>query len=208
MAKLYFYYSTMNAGKTTLLLQSRYNYMECNKRVLCFIPDLLVKDGQMPAISSRIGIKAEAISFDRTFSFKAFVEESGSFPGLACILVDEAQFLTEGQVLDLCAVVDQLDIPVLAYGLRTDFLGRLFEGSQHLLGLADELVEVKTVCFCGKKATMVVRFFPGGEVSSEGPQVEYGGNERYLSLCRRHHREALQSGTLPRALPTGYACCG
>lgn len=192
MAKLHFYYSAMNAGKTTTLLQSSYNYIERGMETLLFTPALDNRFGE-GKICSRIGLSAPAVVFDGVFDFLASIQrEKSARPLLKCILVDEAQFLTKMQVAQLCAVTDQLKIPVLAYGLRSDFQGEPFEGSVYLLAWADLLVEIKTICFCGSKATMNMRVDAAGQPIREGAQVEIGGNERYISTCRRHFIPLLQ----------------
>ena len=192
MAKLYFYYSTMNAGKSTALLQAAHNYGERGMRTLVYTAQLDDRAGGR--VHSRIGISAEARRFSPGDDLRAQVAAEQAREPLACVLVDEAQFLTAAHVRQLARVVDELDVPVLCYGLRTDFLGRLFEGSAQLLAWADNLVELKTVCHCGAKATMVVRVRDDGRVEREGAQVEIGGNDRYVSLCRRHFTAALESG--------------
>ncbi|MEZ5464156.1 MAG: thymidine kinase [Lysobacteraceae bacterium] len=184
MAKLYFYYSAMNAGKTTNLLQSAYNYAERGMRTLILTPQLDDRYGQ-GVVASRIGLKADGRIFDREDDLEAIVAHDIDHHGeLGCVLVDESQFLTKRQVWQLSEVVDRLDVPVLAYGLRTDFRGELFEGSQYLLAWADSIDEIKTICHSGKKATMVVRVDEHGRAITEGPQVEIGGNERYVSVSR------------------------
>ena len=184
MAKLYFYYSAMNAGKTTTLLQSSYNYQERGMRTVIYTP-LLDDRAGAGVVASRIGLNATGRPFvasdDLLELVRAEIDEHGK---LHCVLVDEAQFLTRQQVWQLTEVVDQLGIPVLAYGLRTDFRGELFEGSQYLLAWADKLTEIKTICHTGKKATMVVRVDDQGRAVTEGPQVEIGGNDRYISVSR------------------------
>jgi thymidine kinase len=192
VAKLYFYYSTMNAGKSTALLQAAHNYGERGMRTLVYTAQLDDRAGGR--VHSRIGISAEARRFSPGDDLLAQVAAEQASEPLACVLVDEAQFLTAAHVRQLARVVDELDVPVLCYGLRTDFLGRLFEGSAQLLAWADNLVELKTVCHCGAKATMVVRVRDDGRVEREGAQVEIGGNDRYVSLCRRHFTAALESG--------------
>jgi thymidine kinase len=188
MAKLYFYYSAMNAGKSTLLLQSSYNYQERGLRTLLFTPSVDTRFGP-GKIKSRIGLEAPAIAFtDRDDLLERVRAEHGRGP-LSCVLVDEAQFLSLAQVQQLTAVTDDLEIPVLCYGLRTDFQGKLFEGSQWLLAWADKLIEIKTICHCGHKATMVLRLDAQGRAVTEGAQVEIGGNERYVSVCRKHFRQ-------------------
>jgi thymidine kinase len=184
MAKLYFYYSAMNAGKTTTLLQSAHNYRERGMRTLILTPRLDDRHG-VGVVASRIGLSAQGLSFRGDEDIEALVAADIDAHGpLHCVLVDESQFLTRRQVWQLGEVVDRLGIPVLAYGLRTDFRGELFEGSQYLLAWADNLVEIKTICHSGRKATMVVRVDEHGRAITEGPQVEIGGNERYVSVSR------------------------
>jgi len=187
MAKLYFYYSAMNAGKTTTLLQSSYNYHERGMDTLLFTP--VFDDRFEPGkIASRIGLANDAISFDHSFNFFDYVEGARkTLPKLKCILIDEAQFLKKEQVLQLTQIVDQLKLPVLTYGLRTDFLGEVFEGSRYLLSWAEELTEIKTICHCGSKATMNARIDAQGKIVREGKQIEIGGNDRYIALCRKHY---------------------
>ena len=192
MAKLYFYYSTMNAGKSTALLQASHNYGERGMRTLVYTAKLDDRAGGR--VASRIGISADARHFTPGQDLHAEIAVEHARAPLACVLVDEAQFLTEDHVGQLARVVDELDVPVLCYGLRTDFLGRLFEGSAQLLAWADNLVELKTVCYCGAKATMVVRVRQDGRVETSGAQVEIGGNDRYVPLCRKHFREAISVG--------------
>ncbi|MDR6757671.1 thymidine kinase [Mycoplana sp. BE70] len=193
MAKLYFHYATMNAGKSTMLLQASYNYQERGMRTAIFIAALDDRAGK-GRISSRIGLKSDAIAFDGDDDLYAMVEGlSGDGTGaVACVFVDEAQFLTEDQVWQLARIADRLGIPVMAYGLRTDFQGRLFPGSYTLLALADELREVRTICHCGRKATMVVRLDGKGQPVKQGAQVEVGGNEKYVSYCRRHWEDTMR----------------
>ena len=190
MAKLYFYYSAMNAGKTTTLLQSRHNYAERGMNTLVLKPSIDSRSGQ-GRVRSRIGLEADAADVDSSDDLFALVGAAHTKTPVHCVLVDEAQFLSAEQVGQLSEVVDRLDIPVLAYGLRTDFLGQLFEGSRQLLALADELREIKTVCHCGRKATMVVRFDSEGKPVCAGDQIQIGGNETYVSMCRRHFKESL-----------------
>ena len=194
MAKLYFYYSTMNAGKSTSLLQAAHNYGERGMRTLLYTAKLDDRAGGK--VASRIGISSEARHFQPGEDLFAEITAEHRAGRLACVLIDEAQFLTTSHVQQLAQVVDEIGIPVLCYGLRTDFLGQLFEGSGQLLAWADELVEIKTVCECGRKATMVVRVGAGNEVETAGNQVEIGGNERYVSLCRRHFTQAISTGSL------------
>jgi thymidine kinase len=189
MAKLYFYYSAMNAGKTTTLLQSAYNYRERGMRTLILTPVLDNRYGE-GVVASRIGLQANARRFGGDENLLALVEADIAAQGaLHCVFVDEAQFLARAQVWQLSDVVDRLNIPVLAYGLRTDFRGELFEGSQYLLAWADNLEEIKTICHTGRKATMVVRVDEQGRAVTEGPQVEIGGNERYVSVSRAEFKK-------------------
>lgn len=187
MAKLYFYYAAMNAGKSTVLLQSSYNYHERGMRTLVFTPAIDTRAGA-GRVKSRIGLEAEATAFVTTDNLFARVQQAHEEEAVSCVLVDEAQFLAEAQVRQLSDVADSLGIPVLCYGLRTDFQGRLFEGSQWLLAWADDLSEIKTICHCGRKATMVLRLDATGTPVREGAQVEIGGNDRYVSVCRRHFK--------------------
>jgi thymidine kinase len=188
MAKLYFYYSTMNAGKSTSLLQASYNYAERGMRTLLYTARFDDRAGGK--IASRIGIDADAFHFDAGTNFlNDSLERKPD-----CVLVDEAQFLSKDQVRQLTVVVDEVNIPVMCYGLRTDFMGELFPGSAALLAWADTLVELKTICCCGRKATMVVRVSPMGKVEQSGQQVEIGGNDRYVSLCRKHFTESMKTG--------------
>jgi thymidine kinase len=184
MASLYFYYSAMNAGKTTSLLQTHHNYKERGMATALFTYALDTRYGTS-MITSRIGLQKQAMIFDQDFDFFCYMKGA---KGIACVLVDEAQFLTEKQVDQLGEVVDALEIPVLAYGLRTDFRGEDFAGSRRLLAIADILVELKTVCHCGKKATMNMRIDANGRRIEEGEQIVIGGNESYVSVCRKHHR--------------------
>jgi thymidine kinase len=193
MAKVYFYYSAMNAGKSTVLLQSSYNYRERGMRTLVLAPAVDTRHGP-GRVRSRIGLEAEAQTFPAEADLFGLVKRWSKGKPLSCVLVDEAQFLTRSQVWQLCEVADRLRIPVLAYGLRTDFQGRLFEGSQWLLAWADNLIELKTICHCGRKATMVLRVDNRGRPVREGAQVEIGGNERYVSVCRRHFRDGAAQG--------------
>lgn len=195
MAKLYFYYSTMNAGKSTALLQASHNYEERGMRTLLYTAKLDSRQGGR--IHSRIGIDREARHFHPGLDMHADIAAEHARARLACVLLDEAQFLTPMQVKQLGRVVDELDIPVLCYGLRTDFLGELFPGSAQLLGWADNLVEIKSICHCGRKAIMVVRVKADGTAEREGAQIEIGGNERYVPLCRRHFSQALAGAKIP-----------
>ncbi len=192
MAKLYFYFSAMNAGKTTTLLQSAYNYRERGMRPLILTPQFDTRRDDA-SVASRIGLSAAALRFQRDDDLAARVRADIASRGvLHCVLVDEAQFLTRAQVWQLSDVVDALHIPVLCYGLRTDFRGELFEGSQYLLAWADELTEIKTICHSGKKATMVLRVDEQGRALREGPQVQIGGNERYVSVSRAEYKKVMQ----------------
>jgi len=196
MAQLYFYYSSMNAGKSTHLLQSSYNYNECGLRTIVYtaqIDDRFEKG----KVTSRLGIDAEAHLFNAKTNLLSEVSELSddndkhSPKKIACILIDEAQFLTTEQVKQLTDIVDDLHIPVLAYGIRTDFLGQTFTGSAALLAWADKLIELKTICHCGRKANFVMRLDSKGNAVKDGEQVEVGGNERYQSLCRAHFKELV-----------------
>jgi thymidine kinase len=192
MAKLYFYYSAMNAGKTTTLLQSAYNYHERGMRTLILAPTLDNRYGE-GVVASRIGLKANARRIAGDADLVELVKTDIAARGaLHCVLVDEAQFLTRAQVWQLSDVVDVLGIPVLAYGLRTDFRGELFEGSSYLLAWADHLEEIKTICHTGHKATMVVRVDAQGRAVTEGPQVEIGGNDRYVSVSRAEFKKVTR----------------
>jgi thymidine kinase len=188
MAKLYFYYSSMNAGKSTALLQSSYNYKERGMNTLVLAPFLDDRFGA-GKVTSRIGIETEATTFRQEEDLFEMIETATSQDPLHCVLIDEAQFLTKDQVFQLGDVTDKLNIPVLAYGLRTDFRGEPFEGSKYLLAWSDNLKELKAICHCGSKATMVVRFDADGNAVTKGSQIEIGGNDRYVSMCRRHFKE-------------------
>lgn len=198
MAKLYFYYSTMNAGKTTALLQSAYNYRERGMRPLLLTPALDDRAGR-GVIRSRVGLESDAIAFEPEEDLYRQVERDLEAGPVACVLVDESQFLTRDHVYQLSEVVDRLDIPVLAYGLRTDFRGELFEGSRYLMAWADELKELKTICSTGKKATMVVRVDEHGHALTDGAQVQIGGNERYIPVSRAEFKRVFHDGE-PAAL--------
>jgi thymidine kinase len=201
MAKLYFYYSAMNAGKTTTLLQSAHNYRERGMRVLILTPRLDHRAGS-GTVASRIGLKAQGRSFGSGEDLEIAVRDEIAAEGrLDCVLVDEAQFLTRAQVWQLSEVVDALRVPVLCYGLRTDFRGELFEGSQYLLAWADELNEIKTICHSGKKATMTVRVDDDGRAVQQGPQVEIGGNERYVSVSRAEFKKVMRGESTVEGLP-------
>jgi thymidine kinase len=192
MSKVYFYYSAMNAGKSTVLLQSSYNYSERGMRTLLFVPTLDTRAGK-GRIESRIGLAAEAIPLDPEDDLLEIVGKDHASSPVACVLIDEAQFLTTAQVRQATDIADTLRIPILCYGLRTDFQGRLFPGSAELLAVADNLIELKTICHCGRKATMNLRVGEDGKAVRVGAQVEIGGNDRYVAMCRRHFREAFDS---------------
>ncbi|MCK4934111.1 MAG: thymidine kinase [Simkaniaceae bacterium] len=191
MAKLYFYYSSMNAGKSTTLLQSSYNYNERGMQTLLFAPKFDDRSGE-PMIHSRIGLKQKAILFSEGFNIYQSVNEAIDDKGkVHCILVDEAHFLSKSQVAQLVTIAKKLKIPVLCYGLRSDFLGEPFVGSQYLLTWADTLIEIKTICYCGSKATMNMRVDHTGKPVSSGSQIQIGGNESYMSVCMKHFIEEL-----------------
>ncbi len=190
MAKLYFHYSTMNAGKSTLLLQASHNYRERGMTTYLITARLDHRAGD-GRIASRIGIGEAADTFAPHEDLFAKLQARLAEGPVACVFLDEAQFLTGAQVWQLARAVDDLGLPIMCYGLRVDFRGQLFPGSAALLALADEMREVRTICHCGKKATMVVRKGPDGAVLSHGAQVQIGGNETYVSLCRRHWRAAV-----------------
>lgn len=190
MSKVYFYYSAMNAGKSTVLLQASYNYHERGMRTLLFAPTVDTRAGT-GRIESRIGLHADALSLPPEENVFEHVRAAHAAQPVACVLIDEAQFLTRAQVEQLTDLADLLRIPVLCYGLRTDFQAQLFPGSAALLALADNLIELKTICHCGRKATMNLRVGPDGRGVHEGAQVEIGGNDRYVAMCRRHFKEAL-----------------
>ena len=187
MAKLYFYYSSMNAGKSTMLLQINHNYIERGMRPLVFTSCHDDRSGE-GVIVSRIGLSHEANIFKENTNLYEEVINLGR-ESIDCLLIDEAQFLTKDQVQQLSLIVDQLNISVMSFGLRTDFQGKLFEGSKFLLAIADNLKEIKNICHCGKKATMILRFDEQGLVITEGEQIVIGGEERYVSVCRKHFYE-------------------
>ena len=187
MAKLYFRYSAMNAGKTTQLIQVKYNYEERGQNVLVLKPAIDNRDG-VGKIKARINIECDAVIFDNKADLFSLIKRSHDKERIACLLIDEAQFLTNEQAKQLCAVVDDLNIPCMAYGLRSDFKGNLFPGSEVLMALADSIEELKTICWCGRKAIMNTRLLDGKAVY-EGEQIQIGGNESYISLCRRHWKE-------------------
>ena len=184
MAKLHFNYSAMNAGKSTALLQANHNYMERGMQTILFTAGIDDRAGR-GVIKSRIGIDTQAIAFEKSDDLAKIVRAQKGDHAIGCVLIDEAQFLTRKQVRQLTDLVDQDDIPVLTYGLRTDFRGETFEGSQYLLAWADEIREIKAICSCGKKATMNARVNADGEIEKDGVQIEIGGNERYISFCRK-----------------------
>jgi len=190
MAKLYFHYSTMNAGKSTLLLQASYNYRERGMQTYLLTAEIDGRAGQS-TIASRIGIGAKADTYNPASDLFEMLRRRQKSGPVACVFIDEAQFLTKDQVWQLARAVDDLNLPVMCYGLRVDFRGELFPGSAALLALADEMREARTICFCGKKATMVVRQDEEGNALADGDQVQIGGNETYVSLCRKHWREAI-----------------
>ncbi|MGZ8360737.1 MAG: thymidine kinase [Allosphingosinicella sp.] len=191
MAKLYFYYSSMNAGKSTTLLQADFNYRERGMATMLYTAGVHDRSGY-GVIDSRIGLRAEANAYDAATNIRVEVEEEIKRCKVDCILLDEAQFLTRRQVIALASICDELDIPVLAYGLRTDFQGQLFDGSGALLALADSLVELKAICECGRKSSMNLRVDEDGRAVRAGAQTEIGGNDRYVALCRRHFFERLR----------------
>ncbi len=190
MAQMYFYYSAMNAGKSTTLLQSSFNYQERGMTPVIFTAALDDRYG-IGKVSSRIGLQSEAQLFKNDTNLFEAINELNEEEKRHCVLIDECQFLSKEQVYQLTEVVDKLHIPVLCYGLRTDFLGELFEGSRYLLSWADKLVELKTICHCGRKANMVIRTDEHGVAIAEGDQVAIGGNDKYMSVCRLHYKEAL-----------------
>lgn len=190
MAKLYFYYASMNAGKSSTLLQTAFNYGERGMRVSLWTAALDDRPG-FGAISSRISLASDAHRYEADTDIEARALAEHAEDPIACVLVDEAQFLTTEQVWQLARLADDAGIPVLCYGLRTDFQGELFPGSAALLGIADALVEMKAVCDCGRKATMNLRVDAEGKAVNEGAQTEIGGNDRYVAMCRKHFREAL-----------------
>jgi len=191
MAKLYFYYSAMNAGKSTTLLQSSYNYQERGMETILFAPKFDNRFGD-PAIYSRIGLKQKATLFDHDFNLFNYVEQKQKeMENLRCILLDEAHFLSKSQVAQLISITKKLSLPVLCYGLRSDFLGEPFEGSTYLLIWAQDLIEIKTICHCGSKATMNMRIDSKGEPVKVGEQVHVGGNDKYLSVCMSHYCDSV-----------------
>ena len=200
MAKLYFYYSAMNAGKTTTLVQSAYNYCERGMNTIVLKPEIDERYNSS-IVRSRIGLETDAKTIGAKDNLFLLIKETNSKNPLSCVLLDEAQFLTKSQVFSLGEIVDKLEIPVLAYGLRSDFRGELFEGSLHLLAWADELVEIKTICHCGKKAGMVLRLNENGEPVNIGDQVKIGGNDIYVSVCRKHFKQQQAENILDDSGP-------
>lgn len=192
MAKLYFYYASMNAGKSTTLLQADFNYRERGMATMLWTA-ALDNRYDVGAVTSRIGLSASAHKFDPDSDIRTAVIAEHAARPLACVLVDEAQFLSRDQVLDLARLADEDDIPVVCYGLRTDFAAQLFPGSAALLGIADTLVELKGVCECGRKATMNLRVDASGRAVLDGAQTEVGGNDRYVALCRKHFMAARRA---------------
>jgi len=195
MAKLYYTYAAMNAGKSTALLQSAFNYVERGMEVMLFTAAIDNRAGE-GNIASRIGLSHEATLFDLNSQLDKIIESEAKKRPIACVFVDEAQFLTKNHVLQLASVADRQGIPVMCYGLRTDFQGHLFEGSQWLLALGDVLREMKSICHCGRKATMNLRIDGKGNAVVDGESIEVGGNERYVPLCRRHFFEKIEADTI------------
>lgn len=187
MAKLYFNYAAMNAGKSTMLLQASYNYQERGMRTVILSPHWMIEPGAGGSLPALLSSPAE--TFEPGTDLFAVVEAMHASKPIACVFVDEANFLSEHHVWQLARIADRLHIPVMAYGLRTDFQGQLFPASRLLLGIADELREIRTICHCGRKATMNARFDASGQVMREGAQIEVGGNEKYVSFCRLHWDE-------------------
>ena len=192
MAKLYFSYSAMNAGKSTVLLQASHNYKERGMKTILFTAKLDNRT-EIGNITSRIGLSEKAETFDTTSNLYKCIDERKKISDFSCVLIDEAHFLTTKQVWELSEVVDHLKIPVMCYGLRTDFQGNLFPGSNTLLAISDTLREIRTICHCGRKAIMVIRQDNNGNVIKEGDQIEIGGNEKYISLCRYHWKSEIYS---------------
>ncbi len=202
MAKLYFYYSAMNAGKSTTLLQSAYNYVERGMQVLLFAPAIDNQYGKV-VIHSRIGLVQDAIGFTaETNFFEVALKQKESQDSLACVLIDEVHFLNKKQIKQLTKITTELRLPVLCYGLRSDFMGEPFEGSSYLLAWAQELIEIKTICHCGKKATMNIRIDATGRPIEEGEQVQIGGNESYVSSCMGHFRDLNKTFSKEESLQT------
>lgn len=190
VAKLYFNFSAMNAGKSAILLQAAHNYQERGQRTLLLKPAIDTRDGETGRITSRVGLSARANLIGSDTDLVSHVLAEHNVETIACVLIDEAQFLTKTQVWQLAKLVDEHGLPVMCYGLRTDFQGALFPGSAALLAIADSLSEIRAICWCGRKATMNLRVDEKGQAITDGDQVEIGGNERYLALCRKHFLEA------------------
>lgn len=206
LAKLHFYYSAMNAGKSTILLQSNYNYRERGMETVLFTPKFDTRFGE-GKVASRIGLEAAANLFDAETDLYESVKPIHAQSPISCVFIDEAQFLSKAQVYQLTEIVDKLKIPVLSYGLRTDFQGNPFEGSMYLLGWAEVLSEIKTVCHCGSKASMVLRINENGEPIMEGEQVGIGGNESYVSVCRKHFKSGcVTPAPIPSFTPPETLC--
>lgn len=195
MAKLYFHFGAMNAGKSTILLQAAHNYTERGMSVVLLKPAIDNRDSDDGEIVSRIGIKQKAVTFGPEENLEQYIGDHAQQNEVHCVFVDEAQFMTRDQVWQLAAIADRLSVPVICYGLRTDFKGNLFEGSAALLGIADNIREIKTLCWCGRKATMNLRTNGAGLPVTDGEQIEIGGNDRYISLCRQHWRKYQISRT-------------
>ena len=193
MAKLYFHYGAMNAGKSMILLQAAHNYTERGMRVLLLKPEIDNRDSDIGEIVSRIGIRKHAVTFSNEENLEQYIGDHALQNDLHCVFIDEAQFMTRDQVWQISVIADRLSIPVICYGLRTDFQGNLFEGSAALMALADNVREIKTLCWCGRKATMNLRTNAAGMPVTDGEQIEIGGNDRYISLCRQHWRKVKTS---------------
>lgn len=193
MSKLYYSYAAMNAGKTTILLQSSYNYVERGMHTLLLKPSIDQREGVSHEIISRIGLRAQANIFGASENLEQYISKAHADQAIDCVFIDEAQFLTPEQVRQLARVADYVNIPIMCYGLRTDFRGELFPGSATLLAIADVIRELRTLCWCGRKATFTLRRTQEGKAETEGAQVEIGGNERYVSLCRKHWRDQIAS---------------
>jgi thymidine kinase len=198
LAKLYFNYAAMNAGKSTALLQAAFNYRERGMKTMIFTAGIDRRAGE-GIVASRIGLKAPARVFDESTDLFAEIERTVGAESVSCVFVDEAQFLSRDQAMQLARAVDHLDIPILCFGLRTDFRGELFPGSERLLAVADEIRELKTICHCGRKATMNLRVDAAGAAVGSGATIEIGGNERYIPLCRKHFYERLGGAAQPNA---------
>jgi thymidine kinase len=205
MAKLHFYYSAMNAGKSTTLLQSSHNYNERGMQTLLLIPAIDDRAG-VGTISTRVGLSAKAEVVGSDSDLLQIAKKARDERGICCVLVDEAQFLSKSQVVALAQVVDTLGIPVLCYGIRSDFRGEPFPGSKYLLSWADNISEIKTICHCGRKATMNMRIDAEGRPVHEGDQVEIGGNDRYISTCRRHFDLEASLGAVAKESSAGTCC--